>query len=130
MGGKIAATVALKYPHKVKSLAIMDISPINYSESDLQSVQDTINFLHKSEKELLHINTKEDLKSLLSSFTPDANLQAFLMSNIQPNSDNSGFLWKYHVHPFYEGISNILGFKEYTNTYDGPTVIIKAGRPT
>ena len=127
MGGKIAATVALNYPDKVKSLAIMDISPINYSESDLQSVQDTINFLYKSEKELLHINTKEDVKSLLSSFTSDTNLQAFLMSNIQSNPDNYGFQWKYHVLPLYEGISNILGFKEYTNTYNGPTVIIKAG---
>ena len=125
MGGKIAATLALNYPKKVNSLAIMDISPISYSETELEAVTNTVKFLFESESKLKTAGSKDKMKYIIESFTTEEGLQAFLMSNLQP--DSTGFSWKYHVLPLYEGISNILGFKEYTSSYNGPTVIIKAG---
>lgn len=137
MGGKIAATVALIEPTVVKSLAILDISPVTYAANELSAVTDTVKFLRESKDSLLNAESKIDVKKILESFTNDSNLQAFLSSNLQElpcsttnsittTSTSSGFEWKFHVDPLYDGISSILGFTR-NNTYNGPTVVIKAG---
>ena len=95
MGGKIAATVALMEPAVIKSLAILDIAPVAYTANELSTVTDTVKFLKESSESLLQAQSKVDVKKILESFTPDNNLQAFLLSNLQELSSSSAPLHSY-----------------------------------
>jgi len=130
MGGKIAATLALSYPGKVQSLAILDISPVEYTEDELSSVTNTVHFLQRSKNDLSRARRKEEVKEIFSQLTKDSALQAFLSSNLLPIEDIDGIVgyrWKYNVDAIVDGMKNILDFPVGNQIYNGPTVVLKAG---
>ena len=98
---------------------------MEYTNSELSSVMDTVTFLRDSQEALAQADAKSSVKSILEKFTSDENLQAFLSSNLQPK-EGGGFAWKYHVDPLYDNISSVLSFNP-SSTFSGPTVIVKAG---
>ena len=129
VGGKTAAALALSNPKRIRSLAILDISPVEYSENELSFVVDTVNFLQKSQNDLSHAKNKKDLEKIFCKLTKDTALQAFLSSNLQLtecDDGSKGYIWKYNVDALVDGVINVLDFPVENQVYIGPTLVVKA----
>lgn len=132
VGGKVAAASALKSDAElqIKSLVMMDISPIPYAKSDFLSVIDTVNILYGMQKKINQETTKEEIASLVSQEFSEKNLQAFLLSGLQASLD--GYRWSFNVNAIYESLDairdfdlkNVDGFPSPTFPY--PMLVMKA----
>eukprot|EP00465_Bigelowiella_longifila_P005746 CAMPEP_0185262480 /NCGR_PEP_ID=MMETSP1359-20130426/10617_1 /TAXON_ID=552665 /ORGANISM="Bigelowiella longifila, Strain CCMP242" /LENGTH=119 /DNA_ID=CAMNT_0027849431 /DNA_START=320 /DNA_END=676 /DNA_ORIENTATION=+ len=82
LGGKIAAGIALCHPERVKSLAVLDIAPVKYSEEDaswwqVDSVVDAMASLS-----LDTIRSRDEANELLKTKIDDPILRRFALTNI------------------------------------------------
>lgn len=98
MGGKIAAAAALMTSSSssfspststssttnldIKSLTMLDISPVSYSQQDFATVLTTINFLVQTKSEIAKSVSKRDVSKILAREIHDSSLAAFLLSSI------------------------------------------------
>jgi len=91
LGGKLAACTALRSVQaamssrsslNIKSLVMLDISPVAYSPEDFSTVLNTVNFLVQTKSEIAKSVTKKDVSKILAREIHDPSLAAFLLSSI------------------------------------------------
>ncbi len=112
MGGKVAMTAALRYPHLVEKLVVIDIAPRSYS-----SYHDSILEALTS----LQLNTftfRQSIDQALSNTIPDLPVRQFLMKNLTRNDDGT-FRWKMNLPVI------LSSYGEITKAIDGTTPFIK-----
>jgi esterase len=125
MGGKIAMTVATKYPERIDGVITVDTAPYDYNPSEnLTSVitnvankLQTYNIIGVHKNELLDKMTK-DFNSVAIAY--------LILSNIKFNKERNAIDWISNMSILLENTKNIYDFIK-VGTYDGPFRAILAG---
>lgn len=108
MGGKVAVHFAIKWPEKINSLVIIDVSPFRYSSP--------VNKFFEEHKNILESVISIDLTEILSRASAEEVLirkidsektRGFILKNLQRTSNNS-FEWKMNVKALYENLPKII----------------------
>lgn len=110
MGGKTAMRFALKYPHKVEKLVVVDIAPKPYGETnnfgkitnDHQSIVDGLLSVNP-----LDFSSRSEIDRFLKSSIPNGMVRSFLLKNIGRREDKKLF-WKLNIEAISENLHEIM----------------------
>jgi len=131
MGGKVAATLALKNPGLLNALVIIDIEPFGseMTRHNAYLMHQSILSAIKSVN-LPELNKREEIDSLLSASISDSNLRAFLLKNLKRDASGKNFSWKINVEILLKNLDKITGdipINEHDIFVTGyPVIFIKA----
>jgi pimeloyl-ACP methyl ester carboxylesterase len=127
MGGRAMMYFALKYPHLVERLIVVDISPISpigTSRTDIPLFLKAMKSIEVPNKFTIHQGRKV-ADERLSEIIDDLSLRNFLITNLAKN-ENGDFIWRINLETlescFDEGVAKFPipeGAK-----FDGPTLFI------
>ena len=129
MGGKIASTLAIYHPHRVRSLGILDISPVEYRPEEFSTVSQLIQRLDAIDIRKQQLKDRNAAQSYLVSSIEDQSMIPFLMSNLQMNE--LGLLdWKFNLTTIVKSMSNVMDFPSPAESppFEGPLLLIKGSR--
>lgn len=122
MGGKVGAMMSLmseKYHGQLLSLAMLDISPIEYSEQDFDSVIECIEHLshitdhhlprHNSIPKTASLMSKRELAKIIDSYFSDRSLSMFIQSNLV--QDGNSLTWSFQLPGIKQSLKELLLFR-------------------
>ncbi|GAB5366346.1 hypothetical protein AAMO2058_001136100 [Amorphochlora amoebiformis] len=110
MGGKVAAGLALRYPHRVNALAVLDIAPVSYSEdSSWWHVDSVITAMTQIPVESL--TTRDQADIILKQTISDPVLRAFALTNLVKDREKNGLRWRINVKTIHKSLANIRDFE-------------------
>ncbi len=119
MGGKVAMTLALKYPQKIEKLIVVDIAPKAYKKLEFTQVVKILRSLNLSE-----IKTRKDAEERLANDITDQGLRRFLLKNLTRTRDKS-YTWRVNLDAIYQNIDVISGGVPADGKYEKPTLFIR-----
>ena len=136
MGGKTASMCCLMFPEQFSSVAVLDMSPIEYSVKDFEYVQRVIETLH-GQQHLLQApggNVVGDiLRSSSNAVLANSNddlLEAFLRSSLKKRADAS-LEWIFDIDTIHANMHQFRQFvipSSYKDAcFDKPALILKGG---
>jgi esterase len=108
MGGKVAFYFALKWPEKLNSLIIIDISPFqeynpeNRFYLEHKEILETVRSI-----DLSRILTRSDAENELLQKIDSEKTRSFILKNLHRKADNS-FTWKMNVDSLYNNLEKII----------------------
>lgn len=127
MGGRAMMYFALKYPHLVEKLIVVDISPVSpigTSRTDIPLFIKAMRSIEIPNKSTIHQGRKIADESL-SEIISEKSLRDFLITNLA-KAENGDFRWRINLETlercFNEGVANFpdtSGLK-----FNGPTLFI------
>ena len=117
MGGKIAMSFALKYPHLVSSLIVVDIAPKVY----LPGHEDILHALSKVNPKKL--KSRHEAVDIISTYIHDPSVVQFLLKNLDRQIDGS-FHWKMNLPVLIDQYNEMLDFPS-KGSFDGPSLFLK-----
>ena len=96
LGGKVSSLVALKAPHLLSQLVVMDIAPVNYSTRDEQwsavtNVVEAANAIDPSK-----FKTRGEIDKALAARVPDAGMRSFVAQNLLLLPDGT-YRWRINL---------------------------------
>lgn len=102
MGGKVAMTLATKFPTKVEKLIVADIAPVEYSphHKDIFEGLSAVNFEVQ--------RTRQEIDSILANHIETRGVRQFLMKNLERSEFTAGFKWKLNLEGIRNNYANIL----------------------
>lgn len=119
MGGKAAMVASISRPEIFNKLAVVDISPVNYAESEF------INYIKLlQELDLNKIKSRKEADIKLQERIVDRNLRSFLLQNLYLD-ENNNYNWKINLESLKKNIENIKLFPKIQNSFNGKTLFIK-----
>ena len=119
MGGKAAMVASISRPEIFKKLVVVDISPVNYAESEF------INFIELlQELNLNEIKSRKEADIKLQERIVDRNLRSFLLQNLYLD-ENNNYNWKINLESLKKNIDNIKLFPNLQNRFKGKTLFLK-----
>mmetsp|Transcript_27339 Transcript_27339/g.53237 ORF Transcript_27339/g.53237 Transcript_27339/m.53237 type:complete len:367 (+) Transcript_27339:41-1141(+) len=107
LGGKIACAIALCHPERVKTLAVLDIAPVSYSQEDAAwwQVDKVIHAMARLPLE--EVDNRDEADSMLSVDIEDPILRRFALTNLIPTSNRPGYSkWRWRIN--VQSIKNFL----------------------
>ncbi len=124
MGGKVAMTFSLTFPHKVARLIVVDISPESSQTPEFVKILEILQGL-----DITGLRSRQEADERLSRYIPETGLRAFLLKNLVRNQ-NGGFSWRVNLEALYRNRRLIAGeiATDDAATYDGPTLFIRGGK--
>lgn len=102
MGGKLAMVFALRYPERVRSLAVLDIAPTTYADAFTPLIDAVLRL------DLAALNGRAQADAQLVRHLPSAPLRAMLLQNLARRGD--GWAWRIHWQGIAAGLPALLGF--------------------
>jgi esterase len=118
MGGKTAMHFAAEYPHRVKSLSILDISPKDYPLSH-DRIIDNLTALKVTE-----IKSRKEADKQLAQTMERKDLRQFLLKNLR--LDGAGkFSWRINLQVIAAHIDTISLNSLSGKKYSGPVLFIR-----
>jgi len=117
MGGKTAMNFAVKYPHQLSKLIVVDIIPKAYPvhhDSILEGLQ-AIN--------LNELKSRTQADEILSQFVPEPAVRQFLLKNLSRDAKQS-FEWKINIPVLAHHIEDMGAGLQYEGKFDGPALFI------
>lgn len=89
MGGKAAMTLALRHPHLVARLCVVDVSPVDYGgrAGEFRGYIDAMRGM-----DLPAITTRAEADAALAAAVPNATVRSFLLQNLRRDGD--GWRWQ------------------------------------
>jgi esterase len=120
MGGKTAMHFACEYPHRVKSMTILDISPKNYPVSH-DRVIDMLTAIN-----LADIDSRNEADRRLANMIGRKDLRQFLLKNLQSHEDGH-FSWRLNLPVLTEHMNEISSDTIGDKKYNGPVLFIRGG---
>lgn len=122
MGGKIAMTLAFKYPEMVDRLEILDISPRAF-DNPLEH----IGFIAAMESvDLKKVTRRIEVMEQLEKYNYDKRTLLFLMKNLSYTHEHE-FRWKPYLKSIYRNIDEIGKGFDSRFVYEGETLFIRGG---
>ena len=120
MGGKVAMNFALKYPHKVNKLIIVDMSVRKYSAR--QTHINIINAMLSIDFD--NIKSREDVSAIIPETIKPPGIKQLILKNLyRINRNKLG--WRMNVQAIFDNIENVLEGIESPYTFDKPSLFIK-----
>jgi esterase len=108
MGGKVAMKFALKWPEKLNSLIVIDISPFGSHDRE--------NIIFRQHLEILEtilsvkpeeLNGREDVDAILTKRIDSEKIRGLIMKNLR-RTDNGTFIWKMNADSLLSNIDYIM----------------------
>jgi esterase len=118
LGGRVAMRLALDHPDSVEKLVIADMAPRQYGELFPEV------FKALQELNLKNLANRTQADEMLKRDLPDSNLRAFLLSNLERNSENQ-FVWRMDLaalNAFRQPWGNEI---KAENSYPGPSIFLR-----
>lgn len=122
MGGKVAMTLALKFPQYVDSLVVADIAPVKYPRLVFKSYVEKLQSV-----DLSTIAKRSDVDSQIQDVIESPAVRAFLLGNLK--STPTGFEWQVNLDVLgreMETIGGVPAIRPDAN-YQGRTLFIYGG---
>lgn len=119
MGGKTAMLTALKYPHLVERLIVVDIAPRSYSSS-----HDTILEALQS-IDLRTFSSRGEIDNALSDRIPETATRQFLLKNLSRDVEGT-FQWKMNLPVIFSSYGNVMKGVERPLSFSKPTLFIRS----
>jgi esterase len=102
MGGKVAMTMALRTPRRVKRLTVVDIAPVVYADALRPLVCAALRL------DLAAIATREEADRMLATHVPSAAVRAMLLQNLVRR--DGAWAWRIHWAAIADNLTTLLGF--------------------
>lgn len=127
MGGRAMMYFALKYPHLVERLIVVDISPISpigTSRTDIPLFIKAMKAIHVPSNFTIHQGRKV-ADQRLSEIIDDLSLRNFLITNLA-KTEAGDFVWRINLETLEKCFEeNVANFPiEEGMKFDGPTLFI------
>ncbi len=122
LGGKVGMTLALERPDLVERLVVVDIAPVVYRTG----FEDLIRAMLAVD--LAGAARRQDVETALAGAVPDAEVRAFLASNIQTRGGH--LAWAPDLEALLAGMDELKGFPQPSTgagRYEGPTLFLRGG---
>lgn len=130
MGGKVAMTLALKYPDRVASLCVVDIAPVTYSGTAMHlAIMETMMNL-----DFEKVTDLPNARKFLKDNIPCAMTREFIMTNLVQYKTEGGLQrmrWKVNIEALKNGVvqGDLARFPgAESSIYDGPTLFVRGGK--
>ncbi len=121
MGGKVAMTLALHYPQRLRSLIVVDIAPKAYSPKHQAILYAMLSLPLKT------IKQRKQAEQWLSSAVSSSVERGFLLKNLKRNT--TGFYWQCCLAEIAKNYLKISSFHlNKQQRYTAPTLFIKGGQ--
>lgn len=111
MGGKIAMRLALRHPHLVKKLAVLDIAP-SASNGNFDHLLGSMLALPLKE-----FSTRGQASQALEPAVPQDGTRGFLVQNLARK--NGEFVWEPNLQMLYENLEKIMGWEQPSAQFEG-----------
>lgn len=126
MGGKVAMVLALRHPHLVRRLVVIDISPVasGSSRGEFNHLLSALTTL-----DLPAIESRLEAHAALRDLIPSDTVRGFLLQNLKRESEDQGFGWEPNLGLLSAQIETIMGFPDVTGAvFEGPVLWIRGDR--
>jgi pimeloyl-ACP methyl ester carboxylesterase len=119
MGGKVAMTLAARYPQLISRLLVADIAPVAYRH-DYDDLIEPILAL-----DLSRYASRTEIDHALRSHITEDPLRAFLLHNLLRSDD--GWKWRVNWRVIQQDMDALTGFDSFTDDWVGdlPTLFIR-----
>ena len=108
MGGKVAASFALKWPERLHGLLIADISPFADAEKFRSEAVNHMEILNSMLAiDLAQTTSRENVEAHLSEMIKMVKVRGVIMKNLKRN-DNNSFSWKLNAPALLLNLENIM----------------------
>jgi esterase len=121
MGGKTAMNLAIKSPHTIAKLIVVDIAPKSYPIHH-DHILDGLTAIP-----LESIQSRNEAEAILAEYVDEADVRQFLLKNLSRNSEGK-FMWKINLPAIEKHIEEIGAGMQFEGTYPKPTLFIKGAR--
>lgn len=124
MGGKVAMVLALRHPHLINKLVIIDISPTaaNGGRSEFEHLLGSLATI-----DLSVLERRADAGAQVRDRIPNDTVRGFLLQNLR--SVDTGFEWEPNLSLLRAELETIMGFPEITQPpFTGPVLWIGGER--
>ena len=120
MGGKVAMTLALTQPERIKKLVVMDIAPITY-DHDYEGYVEAMQAIPLNNE----VNRKA-ANAFLEAKIPDSALRVFLLSNLVLGDAPH---WRFGLSEIGGAMQSLLRWTDplETKQYDNPVLFLRGG---
>ena len=127
LGGKVAMQFALGHPERVKSLTVVDMAPVAYSQPRHSQVFAALNAVERAAP-----SDRRSAEALMSPYLPDSGVRQFLLKGfLRPEArQQAGSLscWRFNLAGLQHGYDTLMAWPEESGTFSGPTLFIKGGQ--
>lgn len=120
MGGKVAMTLALHAPERLKGLIVADIAPIQYPSHHEEI------FKAMSSLNLASIENRQQASKHLAAFGIHPDIVPFLLKNLIFDKD-TGFQWRINLPVLLERYPDLMRAMPMDRRYEGPVLFIAGG---
>ncbi len=121
LGGKAVMQLALRRPGLVASLAVVDISPVDYGTTSASEFSHYLQVL--SSLDLATLRDRRHADEQVEPDVPDARVRGFLLQNLRREGD--GWAWDVNLQVLARDLAAAAGFPlDGTAPYDGPVLWI------
>jgi esterase len=108
MGGKVAVNFALKWPEKINSLVIIDVSPFRYPYPSNKFFDEHKHILESVlSVDISQISSRGQAEAALVKKIESEKTRSFILKNLQRTGDKT-FAWKMNVKSLYENLGKIV----------------------
>ena len=121
MGGKVAMTFAMLYPHKIEKLIVVDIAPKKYSNPEFEDIITTL-----LNMQLSTIHSLADANKQLEPEISDIVLRQFLLKNLVRDRQHN-FSWRVNLQSLHNNRAALAG-EIPSGKFDGKTMFIVGGK--
>ncbi|GAB3021321.1 alpha/beta hydrolase [Nocardioides flavus (ex Wang et al. 2016)] len=125
MGGKIAMCLALRHPHLVERLAVVDVAPVRY-----ESGREFVGYIETMRAlDLGSLERRDQADEALREVVPSPTVRSFLLQNLRRTDD--GWHWQLNLDLLAEHMDELVGWpgdELGDASYDGPVLWIGGAR--
>lgn len=108
MGGKVAVRFAMKWPEKINSLIIIDISPFRSDDPERKFYNEHKHILGSVlSTDLSKIGSRAQAEALLAKNIESEKTRGFILKNLQRTGERT-FAWKMNVKSLYDNLEKIV----------------------
>ena len=118
MGGKTAMTFAVKFPHKVGKLVVVDIAPKYYRPHH----QEILAALHAIP--VHELASRKEAEEVITERISDVGTAQFLLKNLYAR-DEGGYDWRFNLPVISENIESVGEALDEIYTFDKPTLFLR-----
>lgn len=108
MGGKVAVRFAMKWPEKINSLIIIDISPFRSPDPERRFYLEHKQILESVlSVDLSVAKSRSEVETFLAGKIESEKTRGFIMKNLQ-RTDEKTFKWKMNVRALFDNLDGIV----------------------
>ncbi|WP_330924385.1 alpha/beta fold hydrolase [Candidatus Sororendozoicomonas aggregata] len=120
MGGKVAMSVALQAPERVRKLIVMDVAPVTY----LARHDDVFSGFYAIDLDTL--KGRSDADKVLAHYVKEKAVRQFLLKNLYKN-EHGQYRWRMNLAGIHANYSSLMEGQSASAPFEGDTLFLKGG---